>query len=110
MWGLLAAVFSRLLRQKLDAAISEEERQPLAESFLLPNDRLSVIAFFLRTVYDLDRLPMGDMALGSIAENAIEQTAHSAQSDMTSMQRSQRPPEELLSLGVSHSLGLQPRR
>jgi hypothetical protein len=72
MWGLLSAVFSRLLRQKLDAAIGEQERQPLAESFLLPNDRLSVIAFFLRTVYDLDRLPMGDMALGSIAENAIE--------------------------------------
>ena len=68
MWGLLAAVFSWLLRQKLDAAIGEQERQPLAESFLLPNDRLPVIAFFLRSVDDLDRLPIRDMTLGSIAE------------------------------------------
>jgi len=88
MWGLLAAVFSRLLRQKFDAAIGEQERQPLAETFLLPNDRLSVIAFLLRSVYDLDRLPMRDMALSSTAEHAIEQTAHSAQSDMAGVQRS----------------------
>jgi len=110
MWGLLSAVFSRLLRQKLDAAIGEQERQPLAESLFLPNDRFPVIAFFLRFIDDLDRLPMCDVAFRSTAEHPIKQATHSAQSDMTSVQRSQRPPEELLSLGVSHSLGLQPRR
>jgi hypothetical protein len=109
MWGLLAAVFSRLLRQKLDAAIGKQERQPLTESFLLSNDRLPVIALFLRFVDNLDRLPMCDMALGSNAEYSIEKAAHGAQSDMAGMQRSQRPPEELLSLGVRNSLGLEPR-
>ena len=82
----------------------------MAEAFLLPNNRLPVIAFFLRFVDDLDRLPMRDMALGSSAEYSIEQTAHGAQSDVAGMKRSQRSPEKLLSLGVSHSLGLQPRR
>jgi hypothetical protein len=87
MWGLLVAVFSRLLRQKLDAAIGEQERQPLAESFLLPNDHLPVIAFFFRSIDDLDCLPMRDMALGSTSEYAIEEAAHGAQSDMASVQR-----------------------
>jgi hypothetical protein len=85
MWGLLAAVFSWLLRQKLDAAVREQERQSLAEAFLLPNDRFPVIAFFLRFVDDLDRLPIRDMTLGSATEHAIEQTAHSAQPDMASV-------------------------
>src|SRR5438445_698115 len=110
MWGLLVAVFSRLLRQKLDAAIGEQERQPLAEAFLLPNDRLSVIAFFLCLIDNLDRLPMRDVALGPTSEYAIEETAHSAQTDMAGVQRRQRPSEELLSLSVRHALGLQPRR
>jgi len=88
MWGLLTAVFSWLFRQKLDAAVGEQERQSLAEAFLLPNDRLPVIAFFLRLVDDLDRLPMCDVAFRSTAEHSIKQTTHSAQSDMAGVQRS----------------------
>ena len=60
----------------------------MAESFLLPNDRLPVIAFFLRFIDDLDRLPMCDVAFRSTAEHSIEQTTHSAQSDMAGVQRS----------------------
>jgi hypothetical protein len=52
----------------------------LAEAFLLPNDSLAVIAFFLCSVYDLNRLPVRDMTLGSTAEHTIQKAAHSTQS------------------------------
>ncbi len=67
----------------------ENKRQFVGESLFLSNDRLSVF-FLFRFLHQFHRLPVRYVTRFTFTENAIEHSSSAEQTDMTSVQGSQR--------------------
>jgi hypothetical protein len=95
--------------KNLCLSIGEDQRQLVREAFAIMEDRC-VSVFFFPVIDKLHRTPEGNMPFFVFSEYAVKQTSGAKQSDMASVQRSERSSAHVRLLMNQYAFRLAVRR
>jgi hypothetical protein len=92
--------------QNLGLSIGKDKGQLMRESFPVMQNFGSIFFLFFPMVREFHRPPVGDVTSFSFAEYSIKHSGSTEQSDMSTVQRRERPASDVIQLGQKHTARL----
>ena len=94
------------MSENLGLSVGKNKRQLMREPFPVMQDFGSVFFLFFPMVGEFHRPPMGNMPGLAISKHAVEHSGSAEQSDMSTVQRRERPASDVIQLGQKHTARL----